>query len=56
MRCHQVILTRSVPARLLLPLAAFTGIGLAVIPADFHAISNVKVTVAKPAQSFNAAF
>lgn len=47
-----------IPVKLLVPLLAFGGIGLAILPADFHAISNVKVVGARPAKtapSFNVA-
>ena len=48
----------SIPTKLLLPLLAFGGIALTVLPADFHAVEEAKaVTVAAPkiSQSFNVA-
>ena len=47
-----------ISAKLLLPLLAFGGIGLAVLPADLHAVQEVKSVAAaapKPSPSFNVA-
>lgn len=43
--------TLPIPARLLLPLAAFGVIGLAVLPADLSAVHDVKAVTAAPATS-----
>jgi SH3-like domain-containing protein len=45
----------SLPAKLLLPLAAFGGIGVAVLPADFRAAPDLK-TLSSPAATLKPSF